>query len=378
MNHIINKLEEIKRSGNLRVLKDIDTILSSSNMINLASNDYLGLNDDIDLANEFWNKANNDHSRLSAVSSRLLTGNHNEYIAIESLLEKLYNKPALFFGSGYHANSGVIPALCDKNTLILADKLSHASMIDGIRLSEAKNIRFRHNDYDQLEKLIRHNHNQYSSIVIITESIFSMDGDEADLERLVKIKKSYDNVFLYVDEAHAVGVRGKKGLGCCEEKKLIADIDIILCTCGKALASTGAYIICNDYVKEYLINTCRTLIFTTALPAINIAWTRYIIENLSKFEDKRSSLYEISKLINDFLRSKNISLLGSSHIIPIVIGESEKAVMVAEKIQQEGFFVLPVRPPTVPKGTARLRISLSASHKKEDIIRLISILEKYV
>ena len=196
MNHIINKLEEIKRSGNLRVLKDIDTILSSSNMINLASNDYLGLNDDIDLANEFWNKANYDHSRLSAVSSRLLTGNHNEYIAIESLLEKLYNKPALFFGSGYHANSGVIPALCDKNTLILADKLSHASMIDGIRLSEAKNIRFRHNDYDQLEKLIRHNHNQYSSIVIITESIFSMDGDEADLERLVKIQKSDDNVFL--------------------------------------------------------------------------------------------------------------------------------------------------------------------------------------
>ena len=153
MQSIKAKLEKIKTEGNYRILRDIDHILEK-NMINIASNDYLGLADNNDLIQNFYGNNELKSLKMTSASSRLLTGNHSEYIKIEQLLEELYKRNALFFGSGYHANSGIIPALCDKNTLILADKLSHASMIDGIRLSEAKTIRYRNNDYDHLEKLI--------------------------------------------------------------------------------------------------------------------------------------------------------------------------------------------------------------------------------
>lgn len=378
MNNIKNKLDKIKEAGNYRELRDIDGILGNGDQLNMASNDYLGIGENSSLIEEFIADSSYDKSRMSAVSSRLLTGNHNEYLLLESLLERLYGRPALFFGSGYHANSGVIPALCDKNSLILADKLSHASMIDGIRLAEAKTIRYRHNDYVQLEKLVAENAGQFESVFIITESIFSMDGDEADLNRLVEIKSRYNNVYLYVDEAHSVGVRGRNGLGCCEESGLTDHIDIILGTCGKALASTGAYVICNDYVREYLINACRTMIFTTALPPVNVAWTRFIIEKLPEFEEKRMNLDEISATLHKYLRGKGKECESSSHIIPVIIGESDAAVDIAEKVREEGFFVLPVRPPTVPKGTARLRLSLSASHTAKDIERLISVLDRYI
>ena len=375
MQSIKAKLEKIKTEGNYRILRDIDHILEK-NMINIASNDYLGLADNNDLIQNFYGNNELKSLKMTSASSRLLTGNHSEYIKIEQLLEELYKRNALFFGSGYHANSGIIPALCDKNTLILADKLSHASMIDGIRLSEAKTIRYRHNDYDHLEKLIIDNHNVYQSIVVITESIFSMDGDEADLEILVNLKKRYPNVFLYIDEAHAVGVRGSNGLGCCEEKGLINEVDFIIGTCGKALASTGAYIICDDYIKDYLINSCRTFIFTTALAPINVAWTKFIIQNLPSFSEQRANLKRNETLLKDFLKVKNIDCQSNSHIIPIIIGESERAIHIAEKIRTEGFFVLPVRPPTVPVGTARLRLSLSASISEDEIKRLINVLDE--
>ncbi len=375
MQSIKAKLEKIKTEGNYRILRDIDHILEK-NMINIASNDYLGLADNNDLIQNFYGNNELKSLKMTSASSRLLTGNHSEYIKIEQLLEELYKRNALFFGSGYHANSGIIPALCDKNTLILADKLSHASMIDGIRLSEAKTIRYRHNDYDHLEKLIIDNYNVYQSIVVITESIFSMDGDEADLEILVNLKKRYPNVFLYIDEAHAVGVRGSNGLGCCEEKGLINEVDFIIGTCGKALASTGAYIICDDYIKDYLINSCRTFIFTTALAPINDAWTKFIIQNLPSFSEQRANLKRNETLLKDFLKVKNIDCQSNSHIIPIIIGESERAIHIAEKIRTEGFFVLPVRPPTVPVGTARLRLSLSASISEDEIKRLINVLDE--
>ena len=203
-----------------------------------------------------------------------------------------------------------------------------------------------------------------------------MDGDEADLEILVNLKKRYPNVFLYIDEAHAVGVRGSNGLGCCEEKGLINEVDFIIGTCGKALASTGAYIICDDYIKDYLINSCRTFIFTTALAPINVAWTKFIIQNLPSFSEQRANLKRNETLLKDFLKVKNIDCQSTSHIIPIIIGESERAIHIAEKIRTEGFFVLPVRPPTVPVGTASLRLSLSASISEDEIKRLINVLDE--
>ena len=160
---------------------------------------------------------------------------------------------------------GILPAVSDTQTLILADKLVHASIIDGIRLSTARCIRFRHNDLVQLERLLEQHHATFRQLIIVTESIFSMDGDQADLTALVRLKKRYSNVLLYVDEAHAFGVRGLRGLGCAEETGCIRDIDFLVGTFGKAAASAGAYIACCRTIREYLVNRMRTFIFTTAL-----------------------------------------------------------------------------------------------------------------
>ena len=189
--------------------------------------------------------------------------------------------------------------MSDAQTLILADKLVHASLIDGIRLSSARCIRYRHNDLPQLERLLKEHHASYRQIIVVTESIFSMDGDEADLAALVRLKRSYDNVLLYVDEAHAFGVRGKQGLGCAEESGTIADIDFLVGTFGKAAASAGAYLACRKVIREYLVNRMRTLIFTTALPPVNIAWTLFVVRKLAGMGERREHLAHISRTLRE-------------------------------------------------------------------------------
>mgnify|MGYP000202403856 CR=1 FL=1 len=160
-------------------------------------------------------------------------------------------------------------------------------MIDGIRLSAAQCIRYRHNDLTQLERLLEEHHTTHHRVIIVTESIFSMDGDQADLQKLTELKRKYDNVLLYVDEAHAFGVRGRQGLGCAEEFHCIQDIDFLVGTFGKAAASVGAYIVCKKVIREYLVNRMRTLIFTTGLPPVNIAWTLFIVRRLADMQERR-------------------------------------------------------------------------------------------
>ena len=228
------ELALLENKSNLRKLPVIrhlgkEVEVNGKVMLNLSSNDYLGLAAYLPLRTEFLQSLTPDTFLPSSSSSRLLTGNFNIYVQIEDLLARLFRKEsALVFNSGYHMNAGILPAVSDARTLILADKLVHASIIDGIRLSAAKCIRYRHNRYDQLEQLLVSNHAGYDRIIIVTESIFSMDGDEADLRRLVTLKQQYDNVLLYVDEAHAVGVRGMHGLGCAEEQDCVADIDFLM------------------------------------------------------------------------------------------------------------------------------------------------------
>lgn len=180
-------------------------------MLNLSSNDYLGLANDISLREEFLRTLTPETFLPTSSSSRLLTGNFSDYQKLEQQLATMFGtESALIFNSGYHANTGILPAICNTHTLILADKLVHASLIDGIKLSSAKCIRYRHNDISQLQRLIAENHNAYEQIIIVTESIFSMDGDEADLPALIQLKKSYSNILLYIDEAHALVYEGKK------------------------------------------------------------------------------------------------------------------------------------------------------------------------
>lgn len=372
------ELQELKEHSNLRRLPQMthdgrEVVVNGKRMLNLSSNDYLGLAADRELREEFLKSLTPDTFLPTSSSSRLLTGNFSVYEELEAELVALFGtEAALVFNSGYHANMGILPAVSNTQTLILADKLIHASIIDGIRLSSARCIRYKHNDLSQLKRLLEQNHADYQQIIIVTESVFSMDGDEADLKALVQLKQSYDNVLLYVDEAHAFGVRGEHGLGCAEEAGCIQDIDFLVGTFGKAAASVGAYIVCTKVIREYLVNRMRTLIFTTALPPINIAWTLFIVRKLAGMQKRREHLAHISRILRETLLAKGYACPSMSHIVPMVIGPSADAVLRAEELQRHGFYALPVRPPTVPEGTSRIRFSLTAEIREEEIKALIN------
>lgn len=340
--------------------------IGEARMLNLSSNDYLGLATDISLREEFLRTLTAGNALFGSSSSRLLTGNYGIYAELEELLCRMFDsESALVFNSGYHMNTGILPAVCDSNTLILADKRVHASLIDGIRLSGATYYRYRHADYAHLERLLAAHSGLFEKIIIVTESIFSMDGDVTDLNRLVRLKQEYSNVLLYIDEAHAVGVRGAQGLGCAEEQDCICDIDFLTGTFGKALASVGGYIICRKVIRDYLVNKMRTLIFTTALPPVNLMWSKFVLERVAGFKDRRRILEENSTLLRKRIIEKGYDCPSESHIIPLMIGDSKKAAVKAEEMQRKGFYMLPIRPPTVPEGTSRIRISLTANVTKE-------------
>ena len=376
------ELQELKEKSNLRKLPAIthegrNVIVDGQRMLNLSSNDYLGLANDRKLRQEFRETLTTETFLPTSSSSRLLTGNFSIYDRLEQqLADDFGTEAALTFNSGYHANTGLLPAVSNTHTLILADKLVHASLIDGIRLSAAKCIRYRHNEYNQLERLLQVNHSEYERIIVVTESIFSMDGDEADLRELVRLKKQYPNVLLYVDEAHAFGVRGQRGLGCAEEQDCINDIDFLVGTFGKALASAGAYIVCRKVIREYLINKMRTFIFTTALPPVTVQWTSFMLERLAGFRQRRETLRFLSNQLREALKNKGYDCPSTSHIVPLITGESCVAIRKAEELQRKGFYALPVRPPTVPEGTSRIRFSLTAEIRESEMEKLINEISK--
>lgn len=375
-----NKLEKIREAGNYRILRNIqhNGFLihdEGREMLNLSSNDYLGLSTYPKLLEDFYAQTDVRALPLSAVSSRLLSGNHEYYKMLEDDLCDWYGKEAaLVFSSGYHANIGILPALTSKRDLIVADKLVHASIIDGLRLSEAEMLRYRHSDMEHLRNILIQNRDRYENVFIVTESVFSMDGDVADLQELCEMKKEFD-AFLYVDEAHAVGVRGTNGLGCSEEQACIEDIDFIVGTFGKAFASMGAFVVCTELFREFLINTQRSLIFTTALPPVNVAWTRFVLNHMPDFYELRLKLTRTATRLRGVLQDKGFETRGESHIVPFLCGTNENSVEMAELLRDNGFFALPVRYPTVPKNEARIRFSLNAAIPDEDYECLFDFLE---
>ncbi|MBI9033061.1 MAG: 8-amino-7-oxononanoate synthase [Bacteroidales bacterium] len=348
-------------------------IREGQKLLNLSGNDYLGLASENDFLSTEKKLSFQD---LTSSSSRLLTGNSLAYHELELAISASYAKSCLVFNSGYHANTGILPALCTKNDVILADKLVHASLIDGIRLSQAQWLRFNHMDYDQLERLIQKHSETAENIFVVVESIYSMDGDVTNLNKLVEFKKKY-GIILYVDEAHAAGIRGDKGLGLAEEQNCLEEIDVITGTFGKALASVGAYTVCSAVVKEYLINRCRTLIFTTALPPVSVyhsikTWKLSLVSN-----EKRIHLRKLSDYFREQLQQMGLKTFGDSHIVPLISGDNASAIELSEKLKNNGFLAMPIRHPAVPKGTARIRFSLSATLTKDDIDRVLNVLKQY-
>lgn len=382
LEHFSQQLDDLKQQGNLRQFtantqQQRYIKIDQHQMLNLASNDYLGLAADVQLREQFFDETPNEYRWMSSSSSRLLTGNFPEYVQLETSLSQVFHgRSALLFNSGYHMNIGILPALADSKTLILADKLIHASMIDGIRLSKAKYLRYRHNDLTHLTQLLHQYHEDeaFERIIVVTESIFSMDGDETDLAELVQIKKQFSKVMLYVDEAHAIGVRGVQGLGCAEQYKVIDDIDFLVGTFGKAMASVGGYLICHAIIRDYLINSMRPLIFSTAQPPICMAWTNFILQKVLHLNTQRQHLQQISQNLQQAVQMKGFDCPSTSHIVPVIIGESSKTVEKAKTLQKAGFYIMPVRPPTVPQHSSRLRISLTAQILQTDIDQLVTLL----
>lgn len=366
-------LQQLEAEGRHRKLPD----MSSDGIADFSSNDYLGLARRADLTVRFMEECRTEEMTSSA--SRLLAVCQEEYKELESFLSACYTKDVLLFNSGYHANTGALSALASRDTLIVADKLVHASIIDGIVLSKAPFKRFRHNDMEQLRKILIQSSGDYKRIIVVTESLFSMDGDEAPLEILVSLRREFDNVMLYVDEAHALGVRGETGLGIAQEKNLIPEIDLLVGTFGKACASMGAFVAANTIVKDYLINSARSLIFSTALPPINVRWSHYMLKTLTGMNNERNYLARLSERFRKGLQAiTGVENRSTSQIVPWVVGDSLKTVELSKSLYSEGFIALPIRKPTVPEGTERIRFSLSAAMTEQTVDNLLDAIKRVI
>ncbi len=376
------ELDYLSSIDQKRVLRTTETregkhiTINGKQLVDFSSNDYLGIAGISALRERFMSEVDIARYPFSSSASRLMSGNNIVVEELENLLATMYkgSKEALVFGGGFQANVGVIPALIDKNSVIFADKQVHASIIDGILLSGAKFYRYKHNDMDSLRELLEKHRAGYKDAWLITESIFSMDGDTADLVTIMEYKDKY-NLSVFVDEAHAFGVKGENGGGVCVELGIDDKVDVIIGTFGKALASVGAFVACDKVIKEYLINKCRSFIFSTALPPINVLWTKWLLQSSKDILlEKRAKLQKLSCLFRERIAEFGLNVLGNSHIVPMVIGDNIKALELSRNLEEKGYLVFAVRPPTVPKGSARLRFSINAAIEEEDIIRIVDIL----
>ena len=374
------QLEQLSAQNQYRSIPDLvhqGRYITRENrkMLNMSSNDYLGLASNENLRQSFLQRYGDNFPSFTSSSSRLLTGNFPVYTDLEQLIaQRFQRESALLFNSGYHANLGILPVLTTTKSLILADKLVHASMIDGIRLSQCEFFRYRHNDYEHLKSLLEKNAGKFDRTFIVTESVFSMDGDVADLKYLAQLKKQFPNTYLYVDEAHAIGVYGKNGLGIAERDNVIADIDLLVGTFGKALASMGAYVVCDQILKECLINQMRPLIFSTALPPFNVAWTHFIFEQLPQLSKERTHLDQLSAFLRQEVEHRTQIMPSQTCIVPYILGENEATLTKAKDLQEQGYYCLPIRPPTVPKGTSRIRLSLTADMTIDEVKQFVACL----
>ena len=374
------QLEQLSAKNQYRSIPDLVhqgryIMRENRKMLNMSSNDYLGLASNENLRQSFLQQYADNFPSFTSSSSRLLTGNFPVYTDLEQFIaQRFQRESALLFNSGYHANLGILPALTTTKSLILADKLVHASMIDGIRLSQCEFFRYRHNDYEHLKNLLEKNAGKFDRTFIVTESVFSMDGDVADLNYLAQLKTQFPNTYLYVDEAHAIGVYGKNGLGIAEQANVIADIDLLVGTFGKALASIGAYVVCDQILKECLINQMRPLIFSTALPPFNVAWTHFIFERLPQFSKERTHLEQLSAFLRQEVEHRTQIMPSQTCIVPYILGENDATLAKAKDLQEQGYYCLPIRPPTVPKDTSRIRLSLTADMTMDEVKQFVACL----
>lgn len=374
MDFYAQEIAKLKEKDNFRQVHNIEEkvgrylTIDGKSLLNFSSNDYLNLSTDKNLIQDFLSKYSACNEFIfSSTSSRLLTGTSSYYKRLENNIAKMFNKDAcLLFNTGYQCNLGVVSSLVNRDDVIFSDKLNHASIIDGMRLSGTQFYRYKHFDYENLEDLLKKHRSNYKKAIIISESVFSMDGDIADIKKLVELKKKYD-CYLMIDEAHAFGIYGENLSGISERDGVLEDVDIITATLGKSFASMGAFCVSSKTIIDYLINKANSFIFSTALPSVNVMWSNYLIEE--KFAYAKEKAEKLTKLVND--AHCYLCGIGETQIVPIIIGDNTKTIKIAEQLRSQGYFVLPVRPPTVPVNTSRLRLSLTADITFEEFKTLI-------
>ena len=334
-------------------------------LINLASNDYLGLKSDPRLATAAAEAAS--RWGAGAAGSRLICGNTELHERLESELARFHHCPAaLLFSSGYAAGVGIIPALVGRRDRLYLDRLCHASLYDGAILSGASLRRFRHRDTAHLEQLLHKDRDKGGRALVATDTVFSMDGDRAPLSELARICREHSALFL-ADEAHAVGVLGPEGRGLAAEAGLKDDQVLVMGTLGKAFGVAGAYIAAGSEMREYFVNTCRSFIFSTAAPPPVVAAVSAALEIVRTAGDRRKRLARLAQRFRAHLKGLGVDTLdSSSQIVPALVGEVEKTLELAASLRSEGVFAPAIRPPTVPEGSCRIRFSLSAALTEED------------
>jgi len=372
-----NLLGELERS--LRKLAARDQLRSLTQVagVNLCSNDYLGLAEDPRLK-EATLEAIAAAARTGGTGSRLLSGHDPAWNELEDEFAGFAGTDAaLYFANGYAANLGLLSSVLGKNDLAFSDELNHASLIDGIRLSGARKVIYPHRDLHALERTLREHAGQASRKLVVTESVFSMDGDVADLRAMQKLAQCY-GANLVVDEAHATGVHGPGGAGVVAESGLTRTVFATVHTCGKALGSAGALVCGTRVLKEFLINHARTLIFSTAMPPYMAGQIRAALRLARAMDAERETLLAPSAELSRSLSREGFHVCRSaSQIVPVVIGSNEDALAAAAFLQERGFAVKAIRPPTVAAGTARLRLSLTARITREHVTTLVAALQNW-
>lgn len=353
----------------------------NNNFIDFSTNDYLNLSNNKDILHATYDSSL--EYGLGSTGSRLLSGNNKIFENLETQIAKdKHTESALIFNTGYQANVSVLSSLCNysvlkKQAIIFFDKLNHSSLYQAAFLSNAKLIRYSHNNMQHLEQLLEKQADNSNPKFIVSETLYGMDGDIPSLTTLINLTKKY-NAFLYLDEAHATGLYGPRGYGFSTLHNLANIPHLIMGTFSKGIGAFGAYVACSKTIKNYLINKCPGFIYTTSLPpiiikAVSIAWDK--VQFLNK---ERKTLQENSQYLRNSLKKLNFNTGNSqSHIIPIIFGDEKKTLQACEYLKYNGILVSAVRPPTVPPHTSRVRIALTAKHKMEDIQKLIETISKY-
>jgi 8-amino-7-oxononanoate synthase len=369
---LIQKLQLREQNKSLRLLP------IANNLIDFASNDYLGFANSSAIFNQTHSYLINNNIKINgATGSRLISGNHNLYQKTEDFIAKFHqSETALIFNSGYDANVGFFSSVPQRNDIILYDELCHASIRDGIQMSNAKSYKFQHNDYIYLENLIQKftsSSQLPSSIFLVTESVFSMDGDAPNLEELVNISEKY-NCYLVVDEAHALGVFGEKGEGLIQTLNFQDKVFARIVTFGKGLGCHGAAILGSQDLKNYLINFARSFIYTTALSPHSVATILIAYQHLEKEKQAIENLKSNIQFFNQTklqLSLKSLFVYSKSAIQCAIIPGNEKVKLIAAQLQEKGFDVKAILSPTVPEGQERLRFCLHSYNSEKEISEVL-------